>query len=393
MDHEDESCQCHSASNRVLALPEIRAAVFEQLGQGSLASAARVCRAWMEQALSALWCALCYAWYEPHTFLGPNIPRRRRAFYSAYIRHLQVDELEELQLDNWTFPNLRSLSISFNPVGYTAATTRTIIDALARCGPQLSTFRFSVTEDTCGHDIDGIILCYLAHRPGLRRLTFDLKYSGLTTESSEAVFRTKPERPFMTLERLEARVSDDALPSLMALCTGEGMHTLPLQSLQLSLSKCTGQFFHLLAPLQHSLRELFIEAYSDIEQAFLGTKDLHLLQTFVHLRILQIKPFWKAQYDVNGHDPLSITDADIVLVVGRMRHLHTLMLDFDCLFSDRLFEQLGLHSPQLVRLRLRAHLMYDSLSSSSHAALYPWLEELGMDSSETASKRYDFLPT
>jgi hypothetical protein len=91
-----------------------------------------------------------HAWREPHTFLGPHVPRQRRAFYAPYVRCLHVDELEELQLDNWTFPNLRTLSIMFKPAGYTATTTRTVVDALARSGPQLAAFRFSVAGNLIG---------------------------------------------------------------------------------------------------------------------------------------------------------------------------------------------------------------------------------------------------
>ncbi len=45
MHREDEITRCPSAADRALALPEIRALVFERLGHGALAAAARVCRA------------------------------------------------------------------------------------------------------------------------------------------------------------------------------------------------------------------------------------------------------------------------------------------------------------------------------------------------------------
>jgi hypothetical protein len=56
---------------------------------------------------------------------------------------------------------------------------------------------------------------------------------------------------------------------------------------------------------------------------------------------LHIKQSWSYNYVAARRDPLSLTDSNILLVTARMRHLHTLMLDVDCLFSARLFAQLG----------------------------------------------------
>jgi hypothetical protein len=306
-----------------------------------------------------------------------------------FIRHVELAYAYEHALTDWSFPAARLLTLWFQPPIDTAATARIIIDALARCGSRLEAFHLSLNHELPWSALDGHVLRYLAYRAGLRRLSLGMPLTTLNNAAAAAArMQVRMEQPFQNLEQLEVRLASEELPSLMALLTGNGVHLLRLQVLELLLSVCTGPVLRVLSPLQHSLRVLLIEAKSDLDTGLLDIRDIRSLAAFVHLRMLQITNTSEGRDYMEDHPLQTVSDSDVLHVVKHMRHLHALILDFECQLSPHLLVQLGSRCPHLAHLMLPAAIDYSLVQAARGALLFPHLEQLGMAGDNTATDRY-----
>jgi hypothetical protein len=220
---------------RVFGVAELRAAIFDHMGQRDLFAAIRVSRAWALTGIEALWRRPA-----PHAFgaLSPD----RRHLYAPAIETLTLTQHASEDFRGLAFPRVTRLNIHF-AIGNKPAV---IGDVLDRCGAKLDTVYLTATTDDdnawdeVGDGVDGCdeyftrhysdhldtqVLLLLAQRRRLTQLT--LRKCIVDSSSIEHV-RTNVQAPFADLKRLVAHVDAGDAHALVALLHAPALDELAI---------------------------------------------------------------------------------------------------------------------------------------------------------------------